>query len=187
MRFFVLLATVTLPALASEDFAGRLYPVLEKAQCRLCHNDNGVASTTRLQFPRSSATPEEIDRFGLRLRALVDRAHPEESLLLRKPTNRVPHTGGQRIAPGSAEDAALRAWVDYLATLPDAAVQSERASGPARKTLRRLTSSQYNHTVRDLLGDQTHPADHFPNEDFVNGYTNQAEGQSVSPLLAEAY
>src|SRR5207302_562653 len=97
MRFFVLLATVTLPALASEDFAGRLYPVLEKAQCRLCHNDNGVASTTRLQFPRSSATPEEIDRFGLRLRALVDRSHPEESLLLRKPTNRVPHTGGQRI------------------------------------------------------------------------------------------
>src|SRR6266404_4634952 len=102
MRFFVLVTTLTLPALASEDFAGRLYPVLEKAQCRLCHNDNGVASTTRLQFPRSSATPEEIDRFGLRLRALVDRSHPEESLLLRKPTNRVPHTGGQRIAPGSA-------------------------------------------------------------------------------------
>jgi hypothetical protein len=41
--------------------------------------------------------------------------------------------------------------------------------------------------VRDLLGDQTRPADRFPNEDFVNGYTNQAEGQSVSPLLAEAY
>src|SRR6266404_6326197 len=73
-HLLVLLTAATLPALASEDFAGRLYPVLEKAQCRLCHNDNGVASTTRLQFPRSTATPEEIDRFGLRLRALVDRS-----------------------------------------------------------------------------------------------------------------
>jgi len=71
--------------------------------------------------------------------------------------------------------------------LPDAPAQSERAAGPSRKTLRRLTNSQYNHTVRDLLGDQTRPADHFPNEDYVNGYTNQADGQSVSPLLAEAY
>src|SRR6266550_3898246 len=101
MRFLILLAAATLPAIASEKFSSRLYPALERAQCRLCHNDNGVASSTRLQFPRASATPEEIDRFGLGLRALVDSRHPEESLLLRKPTNRVPHTGGERIRPGS--------------------------------------------------------------------------------------
>ena len=53
--------------------------------------------------------------------------------------------------------------------------------------LRRLTHSQYNHTVQDLLGDQTRPADQFPNEDFTHGFTNQAEAQSISPLLAEAY
>jgi hypothetical protein len=161
--------------------------VLEKAQCRLCHNDNGVASATRLYFPPSGATSADIDRFGLRLRTLVDRAHPEESLLFRKPTNRMAHTGGERIKRGSEEEHALRAWVDYLAALPDTPAENDRAAGPARKTLRRLTNSQYNHTVRDLLGDQTRPADRFPNEDFVNGYTNQAEGQSVSPLLAEAY
>src|SRR2546430_15254679 len=70
MRFLILLAAATLPAIASEEFSIRLYPALEKAQCRLCHNDNGVASSTRLQFPRASATPEEIDRFGLRLREI---------------------------------------------------------------------------------------------------------------------
>ena len=187
MRFLILLAAVTLPPLASEEFSSRLYPALEKAQCRLCHNDNGVASSTRLQFPQASATGEEIERFGLGLRALVDRSHPAESLLLRKPTNRVPHTGGERIKPGSAEEQALRAWVEYLAGLPDAPTPLGRAAGPSRKTLRRLTNSQYNQTVRDLLGDQARPADQFPNEDYVNGYTNQSDGQSVSPLLAEAY
>jgi hypothetical protein len=54
-------------------------------------------------------------------------------------------------------------------------------------TLRRLTHSQYNHTVRDLLGDETRPADTFPQEDFVNGFKNQIAAQDISPLLAEAY
>ena len=53
--------------------------------------------------------------------------------------------------------------------------------------MRRLTHSQYNHTVRDLLGDQTNPASHFPPEDFVNGFQNQADAQSIPALLAEAY
>src|SRR5215467_12172119 len=110
MRLLLLIA-LTVPALATGPFSTQLYPALEKAQCRLCHNDNGVASTTRLQYPRLSATSEEIDRFGLGLRALVDRAHPEESLLFRKPTNRMAHTGGERIKQGSTEEQALRAWV----------------------------------------------------------------------------
>src|SRR5258706_10826287 len=103
MRFLVLFAAASIPALAAGEFSRRLYPTLEKAQCRLCHNDNGVASATRLRFPPASATEPEIDRFGLRLRALVDRANPEQSLLLRKPTNRLSHTGGERIKPGSTE------------------------------------------------------------------------------------
>ncbi len=53
--------------------------------------------------------------------------------------------------------------------------------------LRRLTHSQYNNAVRDLLGDQTRPADNFPPEDFVNGFRNQIQVQSISPLLAESY
>jgi hypothetical protein len=52
--------------------------------------------------------------------------------------------------------------------------------------MRRLTHSQYNHTVHDLLGDQTNPANQFPQEDFVNGFKNQTSAQSVPPLLAEA-
>ena len=77
--------------------------------------------------------------------------------------------------------------MEHLAALPETAIQAQSRVGKTRRVLRRLTHSQYNHTVRDLLGDETRPADQFPKEDFVHGFTNQAEGQSVSPLLAEAY
>lgn len=60
-------------------------------------------------------------------------------------------------------------------------------AGPTANHLRRLTHSQYNNTVRDLLGDQTRPADSFPPEDFLHGFKNQASTQEISPLLAEAY
>ncbi|MFN7920491.1 MAG: DUF1592 domain-containing protein [Bryobacteraceae bacterium] len=175
-------------ALLALDFNTQVYPVFEKALCRSCHNDNGVGSTTRLQFPRESATPDEVRSFGLRLRVLVDVANPEESLLYRKPTQRIPHGGGERIKPGSAEEATLLAWVRYLATLRESDIKLTKADlGPSKPSLRRLTHSQYNHTVRDLLGEETSPADRFPKEDFVHGFTNQADGQSISPLLAEAY
>ena len=53
--------------------------------------------------------------------------------------------------------------------------------------LRRLTHSQYDNTVRDLLGDISQPSRQFPPEDFIDGFKNQFEGQSISPLLAESY
>lgn len=53
--------------------------------------------------------------------------------------------------------------------------------------LRRLTRFEYNNTVRDLLGDDTHPANAFPAEEIGNGFGNDAEAQAVSSLLAEQY
>ena len=53
--------------------------------------------------------------------------------------------------------------------------------------LRRLTHSQYNNTVRDLLGDRSLPANQFPPEDFVNGFKNQYAAENLSPLLEDAY
>src|SRR5687768_5730299 len=98
-------------AFAAQDFAGRVYPVLEKAQCRTCHNDNGVASVTRVQFPREGAVPEEVAAFGLRLQAVVQAGQPDASLLFLKPTNRMAHAGGERIKRGSEDEKILRSWV----------------------------------------------------------------------------
>jgi hypothetical protein len=156
-----------------------------------------VASATRLHFPEPDASPEKIEAFGNSLVVLVDRSHPEQSLLFQKPTARIPHTGGERIKPGSAEEVLLKGWIDHLSQLsgPDLATAlkyrdlENSAAGAASQDaeLRRLTHSQYNHTVRDLLGDQTDPAGQFPPEDFVNGFRNQTRGQSLSPLLVEGY
>jgi hypothetical protein len=178
-------------------FAKTLYPVLEKAQCRDCHHSDGVASVTRIHFPEFDAPPEKVEAFGKGLVVVVDRNKPEESLLLKKPTNRIPHAGGERIKPGSEDEAALKAWIQTLAALTGDELakalryREEEASGAghARRTvvLRRLTHSQYNNTVRDLLGDQTAPANQFPAEDYINGFKNQYDVQNLSPMLIEAY
>ncbi len=182
----------------SASFTKGAYPVLEKAGCRSCHNSDGVAAGTRLLFPEGAGIPaDRIEAFGKSLVNLVDRLAPDKSLLLAKPTARVPHVGGQKIKPGSPEEAALRDWIAVLAQLngDDLAKammyreEQEAGGGHAapKVELRRLTHSQYNNTVRDLLGDLSKPADRFPPEDFVNGFRNQIQAQSLSPLLIENY
>ena len=147
-------ATALLADAASQGIRFRedVYPILEKAGCDACHNPNGVASVTRLQFPEQGSPEARIEEFGDSLRRFVDLADPENSLLLKKPTNRVPHVGGKRIAPGSSDEAVLRAWVRRLATVPSLSAGSQPAPKES-PVLRRLTHSQYDNTVRDLLGD----------------------------------
>lgn len=194
----VLLLSCCLPLVEGQtlSFSTTVYPVLEKAGCRACHNGNGVASATRLHFPEADAPPDRVEAFGKSLVALVDGAKPEESLLLNKPTQRIAHTGGERIKPGSPDEVVLVSWVQELSRLRGAELAKALRYGDrkfsdstvmAAPVLRRLTQSQYNNTVRDLLGDQSAPASQFPSEDFVNGFKDQYEAQGASPLLVEAY
>ncbi|MGI8990304.1 MAG: DUF1592 domain-containing protein [Bryobacteraceae bacterium] len=176
-------------AIDGKYFPDTVYPVLRKAGCPGCHNPDGVASGTRLHFPDEDASADRIERFGKSLSFLVDTQNPDKSLLLNKPTRRIAHAGGKRIAPGSPDESILRNWIVYLAKNPGAPVSAEEEEPrvAAVPVLRRLTHSQYNNTVRDLLGDDSRLADQFPPEDFVNGFKNQYQSQSISPLLAEAY
>ena len=182
-----LLALVAWMARAQVSFVEEIYPVLAKAGCRNCHQVEGVGSTTRLQFPES-AQPDELRAFAESLRGLMDAASPADSLLIRKPTNRVPHAGGRRIEQGSREEQKLLVWIrETIARAPVEVAVARRTASGERRILRRLTHSQYDNTVRDLLGDSTGPSRHFPPEDFIGGFKNQGDGQSITPLLAEAY
>jgi hypothetical protein len=190
-------ACMNLGAAESISFQASVYPVFEEAACRSCHSSEGVASGTKLQFPEPDSPPDRIEAFGKSLVNLVDPSNPAKSILLNKPTNRTVHAGGERIKPGSAEEEALKAWIERLTSLsgPELAkalrYREEEASGTGHErpavSVRRLTHSQYNNTVRDLLGDRTAPASQFPPEDFVNGFKNQYQAQSLSPILVEAY
>jgi hypothetical protein len=186
------------PAFSQDGpFGSGLFQVLEKADCRSCHTADGVASPTRLHFPDPGAAPERVEAFGRSLVIFVNKENPDASLLLNKPTNRIAHSGGERIKKGSEDEAVVKQWIARLTKLSGVELASalkyreEEAAGGGKAAqridLRRLTHSQYNHTVRDLLGDQTSPANQFPPEDFVNGFRNQAQAQSLSPLLIEAY
>ena len=186
------LATVTsTPTPCAEaplDFATDLYPRLEAKNCRACHSTSGVASGTSLHFPEHGAPSGDIQRFGLGLSRLVNQAAIGESLLLQKPTNKIPHTGGPLISSGSEDERLLRRWAEYLASRePDDQSTQEIPQSDRLEPIRRLTHLQYDNTVRDLLGDTTRPTRSFPSEDYVNGYTNQASAQVITPAMTELY
>ncbi|MBY0507065.1 MAG: DUF1592 domain-containing protein [Bryobacteraceae bacterium] len=197
IRLSLLALCASLVCGQTPSFQTGAYAALTNAGCQACHNTDGVAAGTRLLFPEGNPTPAKIEAFGRSLVSLVDRLEPAKSLLFEKPTLRVAHVGGERIKKGSPEETVLRAWVDRLATLSGdelanalAYREGEEAGGglkPKRVELRRLTHSQYNNTLRDLLGDNSKAADRFPPEDFVNGFRNQIQAQGLSPLLIEAY
>src|ERR1700730_1839561 len=162
-----LLALGAIALAADNNFAGVLYPVFQKANCRACHVDGDMASAPRLHFPEGDASSTEVEAFGRSLTPLVNREQPEASPLYTKPTNREKHTGGKLILPSSPEEATLLDWVRYLARVSPANPTSKIQHPTSVPVMRRLTHSQYNHTVRDLLADQTSPATQFPPEDFV--------------------
>ncbi len=87
---------------------------------------------------------------------------------------------------GSAGSAGSGPGVDGgVGTTSSALCQGPPTPGSA--PLRRLTQSEYNNSVRDLLGDTSRPADTFPPDQQVGDFSNTAVSLTVPPLLAQAY
>ncbi len=85
--------------------------------------------------------------------------------------------------PEPADVQALTAFVSREIARADAA----RAADPGRVITRRLNRTEYNNTVRDLLGLDLHPADAFPHDDSGYGFDNIGDVLSLSPILMEKY
>ncbi len=59
---------------------------------------------------------------------------------------------------------------------------------PGAKVIHRLNRTEYNLTIRDLLGVDTHPADRFPADGGGGGgFDNNADTLFVPPILMEKY
>jgi hypothetical protein len=58
---------------------------------------------------------------------------------------------------------------------------------PGRVTIRRLNRTEYNNTIRDLLGVDFQPAEDFPDDDVGHGFDNIGDVLTLSPILMERY
>jgi PAS domain-containing protein len=154
----------------ADEFQQTVLPVLAK-NCVRCHSD-------RLQTGNLSLEPFRDGRAAAQ--------HPE---IWQKVLDKI--VGGQMpprpIAPLSAgEAAAVSGWIRKLPGVTDTSVSSE-ALDPGRVTARRLNRTEYNNTIRDLLGVTLRPADEFPVDDSGYGFDNIGDVLSLSPMLMEKY
>lgn len=84
--------------------------------------------------------------------------------------------------PTTEERQQMLAWIDAEVFRVDC-----QKPDPGRVTLRRLNRTEYNNTMRDLLGVDLKPADDFPVDDSGYGFDNIGDALSVSPVLMEKY
>ena len=162
-------------------------PILGQ-ECIVCHSEGGLASGTRMVLDPSGT--EEALAANFEAAAAVARAdHDGKSVLLLRPTGLHPegHTGGDLVAVGSAEHAALSAFVDRVTKGKCDGSAALSCDGPARggRLLRRLSRSEYDATIRDLFGIPSSWGAAFTSDTVVNGFDNNASALVVSPLLAD--
>lgn len=84
--------------------------------------------------------------------------------------------------PSPSEAASVRNW---LTETLDKAIESAASS---EVVLRRLNRSEYDHTIRDLLGIEGFSGSRYlPEDDSAHGFDNNAATLVMSPLLLEMY
>ena len=138
-----------------------------KENCATCHGTRRQKGQLNLQaYDSLEALTNDADRWELVVRKLRDGDMPPEE---------------EEPRPTAKQIAELTGFVEREIAKADAA----RPPDPGRVTTRRLNRTEYNNTVRDLLGVDLRPADEFPNDDSGYGFDNIGDVLSTSPLLME--
>ncbi|MCW3053542.1 MAG: Gluconolactonase, partial [Chthonomonadales bacterium] len=136
--------------------------------CTSCHNPKtkaGSLDLVALQSPDSVAKNRET----------------WESVLRKIRTGEMPPPGSPK-----PTQAAIKATMSGIEAEFERADKRD-ASNPGRVTARRLNRAEYNNTIRDLLGVNTHPADDFPQDDSGYGFDNIGDVLSLSSSQMERY
>jgi mono/diheme cytochrome c family protein len=160
----------TAPAQASSEpaaFETVVKPFLAR-NCYLCHND------------RLKNADVDLQAFGTTA-SIVRDPQTWEKAVMKMRTGQMPPPPVSR--PSDAEIATITAWIEGELDRADRLA----APDPGRVTARRLNRTEYDNTVRDLLGVKLHPAQDFPQDDSGYGFDNVADVLSLSPVLMEKY
>ncbi len=157
-----------LPATARSDgFDRNVRPLLQQ-HCLRCHEGEKPKGDVNLaKFADEDSLRGDPDLWLRVVDALIDRTMPP-------PGNRAgPSIDGRQSAADS-----IRAILDAIEGVKD----------PGPSLIQRLTRRQYNNTIRDLLGVDTHPADAFPADGGGGaGFDNNAATLFIPPILMEKY
>ena len=162
------LAQTSHPGSAPTEPASSLQPFVSR-NCYTCHS--AQAKTGGLDLESAVSRSSSI---------LEDRAI-WENVLTKLRSGQMPPEGTPRPDEKELEAAIRKLEAALLVTGASA------NADPGHVTPHRLNRTEYNNTVRDLLGVDTHPADDFPQDDSVYGFDNIADSLTISPLLMEKY
>lgn len=153
-------------AAAPLSFAGDIRPLLEK-YCWDCHGDGMDKGGLSLDPYESEAD-------------LLAARKKWEGILFNIDNWLMPPADKEQ--PTAEERKLLVRWIDDTVFPVDPANPD-----PGRVTVRRLNKTEYNNTVRDLLGVTIRPADQFPDDDSGYGFDNIGDVLAMPPVLVERY
>jgi hypothetical protein len=156
------------PLQGTDEFQRQVLPVLSKT-CISCHSDRATTAGLSFESFRDAASASKTPQLWQKV---LDKL-----------------TAGQMpprpAAPLSASD--LSAVTGWIRKLPGISEADATIQQPGRVTARRLNRTEYNNTIRDLLGVSLRPANDFPVDDSGYGFDNNGDVLSFSPLLMEKY
>jgi mono/diheme cytochrome c family protein len=166
----------TTPAAAQEkgnaldkQFATTVQPFLAR-YCVSCHGPKKQAATLDLSL---DATPAAVAKNAKTWELAFERVHAKEM---------PPETSTKQ--PTAEERDAVVKWFRDLRTR-----EAEKHAGdPGTVLARRLSSAEFDYTVRDLTGVDIRPARDFPVDPAnQSGFDNSGESLAMSPALLKKY
>jgi hypothetical protein len=149
------------------QFEEQVRPFLAKF-CTSCHGGDA---------PKAELA---LDRFADLASASKDRAVWDKVLENLRSETMPPDDQPQPVA---AQRKAVIGWIETQFPQLDC----NGPKDPGRVTIRRLNRTEYDNTVRDLLGCDFHPADDFPADDVGYGFDHIGDVLSMPPILLEKY
>ena len=148
-------------------FASGLRPFLE-SYCFGCHGVEKAKAEVNFEIlPRNTDVFKDRDLWE-RVRDLVEEKEMPPS---------------KSSQPDSEE---RMAFLELLELEMDRLDCSQMAN-PGRVTVRRLNRTEYDNTIRDLLGVDFKPSEDFPLDEVGYGFDNIGDVLSLSPILLEKY
>src|SRR6185503_1093672 len=151
----------------TDAFSKTIQPFLA-TNCYICHNASLKSGELNLEAYKTQASmTEDRDRW--------------EKVLHKLRAGEMPPKGRPR--PERAEVEKVCRLIESQLERGDQSAKPD----PGRVTARRLNRTEYNNTVRDLLGVDLRPADDFPQDDSGYGFDNIGDVLSLSPVLMEKY